>query len=546
MPAALWLLLKLRFGGWLRRLGRSMRTVKGALLVVFVALMFGCWFSSLFLAPQGAASYPEAVRRYGTLFLLAYCLLMLLTTAGERAVSFSPAEVNFLFAGPFSRRQLLAYKIVGNWLISLATGLFMAVCFRMHARWLLASYVALVLVLIFLQLLAMTVALVGSTLGAHAMQRSRKWLLIGLGVLVAAAALSLGRDALAQQPPGGLLQQFEQSPVVQVVLAPLRWFVEAFTADNLADLLRYAGLAALVDGVLLLVVFLLDAHYLETAAASSERVYAMLQRMRSGGGPWALQSGSPGKRPRFGLPDLPWWGGVGPPAWRQLLAALRNLKVAVFVLFILALSLLPPMLAGQAEGGQDSSLRPVLASMVFLMSIFMVWMLPYDFRGDVDRMDLLKSLPLPPSRLVIGQLLAPVLMLSVMQLVCLAVIEAVLGGIGPVLLAAAFFAVPFNALVFEVMNLLFLWFPTRMVHSSAADFQLVGRQMLLMFGLYLILMLLSGVVALVAVLAYFVAGESWPAALAAAWVLLAGLCAALVPLLALAFRQFDVARDTPP
>jgi hypothetical protein len=220
--------------------------------------------------------------------------------------------------------------------------------------------------------------------------------------------------------------------------------------------------------------------------------------------------------------------------------------VVVFVLFILALSLLPPMLASQGEGGQDTSLRPVLSIMVFLMSIFMVWMLPYDFRGDVDRMDLLKSLPLPPSRLVIGQLLAPVLLLSAQQLICLIVIEAVLGGLGPVLLAAAFFAVPFNALVFEVMNLLFLWFPTRMVHSSAADFQLIGRQMLLMFGLYFILILLALVVWLVGFLVYLLAGQSWPAALAVAWGLLVGLCTALVPLLALAFRQFDVARDTPP
>ena len=36
------------------------------------------------------------------------------------------------------------------------------------------------------------------------------------------------------------------------------------------------------------------------------------------------------------------------------------------------------------------------------------------------------------------------------------------------------------------------------------------------------------------------------AALVTAWVLLAAFGATLVPFIALAFRQFDVARDTPP
>jgi hypothetical protein len=39
---------------------------------------------------------------------------------------------------------------------------------------------------------------------------------------------------------------------------------------------------------------------------------------------------------------------------------------------------------------------------------------------------------------------------------------------------------------------------------------------------------------------------SLPLALAVAWLVLAAIAGAMVPPLALAFRQFDVARDTPP
>ena len=43
----------------------------------------------------------EAIRRYGPLGLCVYCFLQVLLSAGDRAIYYSPAEVNFLFCGPF-------------------------------------------------------------------------------------------------------------------------------------------------------------------------------------------------------------------------------------------------------------------------------------------------------------------------------------------------------------------------------------------------------------------------------------------------------------
>jgi len=45
-----------------------------------------------------------------------------------------------------------------------------------------------------------------------------------------------------------------------------------------------------------------------------------------------------------------------------------------------------------------------------------------------------------------------------------------------------------NFLVFGVENLLFLWFPTRLVPSTPGDFQLMGRHILLMMAKMLVLM----------------------------------------------------------
>ncbi len=548
MDRGLWLLLELRFRGWLRRFGRGLRTVRGALLLGFMALLLFCWLSSLisslFLAPGALRTVdPSVVQRYGPAVLLAYCLLMVLTTAGEKALSFTPAEVNFLFPGPFSRRQLLAYKVVSSLLLALPAALFLTLCTASYAPWLPAAFVGALLTITLLQLFAIVVALVFSTVGEQTRHRGRRLLLLALVALAIGTVLWVRR-----QVPGGdlgaLAEQVEQAPTFQALLTPFRWFVRTFTADNLADLARWGTCGLAVDVGLLTLVFVLDAHYLEAAAAASERHYALLQRLR-GSSAGTIPIVGP-RKAGFSLPDLPRLGGVGPIAWRQMLTALRSLRGLLVLVALLAIFLVQPVVFGARSRPPDAVLGRVLAGMAFGLSIFLMQMLPFDFRGDIDRMDVLKSLPISPLAVVVGQLVTPVVLSGVVQLLGLLAIEATLGGLGPrILVAAALFVLPFNALLFAVVNLLFLLFPTRMTPTSAGDLQLIGRQTLLVFAIWLSLMILLGIPAGLAAIVYLVA-RSWPITLAFAWLLLAFEVAGLLPLLVLAFRRFDVARDTPP
>src|SRR5207237_5526766 len=119
-----------------------------------------------------------------------------------------------------------------------------------------------------------------------------------------------------------MAEEVEQAPLLQALLTPLRWFIDALTAAELwPDLAVAAGLSLMVDVIVLVAVLLLDAHYLETAAAASERAYVRLERIRQMGN---VALGAPAARARFALPGLPFWGGIGPLAWRQLLTALRS------------------------------------------------------------------------------------------------------------------------------------------------------------------------------------------------------------------------------
>jgi ABC-2 type transport system permease protein len=533
-----------------RRLGRMLRTVKGALLTLFVAVLFAFWVFSLVVAAfvrpaTERAGTPELARMYGPMALLAYCLLLLALPSSERMIAFTPAEINFLFPAPFSRRQLIGYKMTVIALKTASGTLLLSILFLQYAHSFIAAYIGLLLTAMFIQFLMMALALVAATVGALAYGRGRRWLLALLGVAVAAGALFLRRHQWDRAGLILLIPELSRAPVISVILAPFRWFIEAFTAEHLwPDLVLWSGLCLAVNAVAVLLIMTLDAQYLETAAAASERVYVRLQRLRRGGLASAWASAS---KARFSLPSFPWCGGVGPIAWRQMLAAVRGLRGLLIFLVIVSSMAGWPLLLSPSDDRTDSARTIAAASAILTMSVFMLPMLlTFDFRGDVDRIDVLKSLPIAPSRLVIGQLITPVLFASAVQLILLAILQVALGGLGKILPILAAFLLPFNFLFFGLENLLFLLFPTRMTPATPGDLQAMGRTMFSVFVKFLCMGLVAGVIALCATLVYFLLGERLAPALGCAWLLSAGADAALVPALVLAFRKFDVSVDTPP
>src|SRR3954470_22054909 len=148
MDRALWFLLRLRFTAWGRRIGRSLRGFKGILLVVFGVVMLAMLVYAALNQPRHRVD-GETLRLYGTGALLAYCVMVVLTSAGEPAVTFTAAEVDFLFPGPFSRRELLAYKILANVFSSLITATFLIVWLKRFAHSVWPAFLAVVLVLNF-------------------------------------------------------------------------------------------------------------------------------------------------------------------------------------------------------------------------------------------------------------------------------------------------------------------------------------------------------------------------------------------------------------
>lgn len=553
MNSALFLLLRLHLKSWGRYAGRSLGTVKGALLVLVGVLVFVPIVLQVFL-PGGHGLKREIILENGPGFLLLYCLINVIFSSGERGIYFSPAEIQFLFTGPFSRRQLLGYKVVMLFLLGLPAAVILSLVTRIHSPSFLSAFAGVLLMLLFMNLVALTLNLLALTLDSRLYTRFRRILMLVLVVAAGTFLLVQGGSNWRQWQAGELLQRLQESTVWHVITWPLRSFFEVFLARDIGSLLYWTPLALAVNGVMLIVVFLLDANYLESAAAASARVYARLQRLRSGN---ILAGETRGGKVRFTLPMLPFWGGTGPILWRQLLTAMRGLGRLTFVFVLFGGMLIAPLAVTAGDKANTQSVLALVAGMTLWLTIMLTAMVPFDFRGDVDRVAVLKSLPILPWRLAVGQLLTPTLMLSCLQwlvLIFIGFVGIFLDGTPGegngretllVVAACALFVLPFNFLLFGLENLLFLLFPVRLVASTPGDFQAVGRNVLFMMAKMLGIGLVVFIAFLMGFVVYLVT-RNMILALAASWMVLVCSAVSLIPAVALAFRSFDVGRDTPP
>jgi Putative ABC exporter len=528
--------LRVRAAG--RRIVRGLKTPRGAILFLVGGAMFVLWLGPvLFVGVTGDRGDPEVTRAAVPMFLLAMCVWTIVFTGGEKAIYFSPGELNFLLAGPFTRRELLAYKIFVGLLSAMASAVFFLVVFLRNFPWWLAAYIGIVLSLLLVQLLSISCVLVAQIIGERAYSRARRLALVAVVVLLAVMAW----HAFGAGVGGGfsgVMQRLRESTAARGLLAVFEVFARTMTAETFyPEVVRWGGLALAVVGALVLLVLRLDADYVEASVMQSQKLYERLQRRRRGG--FTGWSGKATTRGR--LPQLPWLGGAGPIAWRQLLSALRHSRGLLIALAIMAVVACPILVIARDE----RSFGPLLGALAW-MSVFLTQRMTFDFRGDLDQIDGLKSLPLRSTAITLGQLVTPALILTALQMIVVVMAVVWLRVAPGVLWAGAVVALPFNLILFEIDNFLFLLFPSRQMAGNPTDFQFLGRSMLMLFAKMVILGVAGGLAVGVGFVVYKIVGRGWLVMGLAAATVLAAFAAILVPWIAWAFRRFDVSTETPP
>ncbi|MFH1738281.1 MAG: putative ABC exporter domain-containing protein [bacterium] len=546
MHPALFKLLRLNLRGLGRRLVRGIKTPRGIVFSLMGIVMITLWIGpSLLMAFTNDRADPEIGRAFAPLVLLVFCVMTVLTSIGEKAIYFDPSDVDFLFAGPFTRRELLVYKLASGILGAVFFALFMSVFILRAATWWIAVYVGLFLSVLFVQFLSTAVVLIRQTVSQYSYTWVRK---LVLGILIGLIALGLWQAmvAVGWRDVMQLLRRFRESWAGICLLAPFDVFGRTITAETLfPEFLGWASLALGMDLVLLFLVIRLDANYLEAAVAISEKVYTRMQRARRGG-PAAVSINR--RAVRLRLPHPPWLGGIGPIAWRQLTTAVRSSGSQIFLLIIIAVTAGPFLIS--MLGNHDDVLKA--KGMVFVPVGFAAWLslwftmiVPFDFRSDLDRMEWLKMLPVRPVTIVLGQLAAPTLIFCVLEFLLFGGLAIFIREWRLVLFVSMLFVLPYNLLQFGIDNLIFLVFPTRMGRVSPGDFQAFGRQMLVFLLKVVAVFVSCGLAAGLGFLGFWLAGNSWIVLTVVSWIVLVLMALAILPYIAWAFERFDVSVDTP-
>jgi hypothetical protein len=223
---------------------------------------------------------------------------------------------------------------------------------------------------------------------------------------------------------------------------------------------------------------------------------------------------------------------------------MRTSRYAIVLSLTTGVALLVVDLFAERSAQRPNLLPSFGVGLLFYLTFIFAMQLPWAFRGDIDHMDCLKSLPVRPVALVTGELAGGVTIMAAIQLVLLAGFFVAEGRPGLILVAAAF-VIPFNLMMLAASNTLFLIYPVRMVPSSTADFQFFGRTMLFMILQMLIMLPSVAIPAGTGAIAYVLSGYSWPAFVATSWLTLSAELPLWILLLASTFRRFDPGAQMP-
>jgi Putative ABC exporter len=540
MDTALLRLLAMRMRGALRLRLMQMVSLRGALFFLALGGIIVLLIATGRLEPStqvfgGANLDSQAIRAqietFMPLAMLGMTLLTVLLTTGP-SFHFSPTEINLLFVGPFSRRDLLLYKFIAYAAGAALSAALIVPFAQSQTGSALSTFTAAFLTLLFVQLNSAAVGMAWQAFEGNRLARL-KWPATAVVCAIVVAAMIHAWIA-PDRSISGLLSDVRQSWIGTIILLPYIVFAELFLARaQFADVALWAATAILINVALLWAVIKLDRRTSEFSLREHSRLSDRWERMKQGGSFWATE--------RSEVPSIrtaPTLGGLGPIAWRQAIKAVRN-SFKVIVIFIVGAACAGPLMSMAGI--------PVTGDRGFLLIFFFFgFILPRtlicDFRGDLSRMETYKTLPITPWRICLGQLVVQVLLSYVVALtliVSFLIFDDRFSA--SVALALAALALPFTLLLYAVENTIFLLFPAKHIPMGRADFEFLGRS-LVEFIVKTVVILVAVALAMgVGVFTLMTLGSTLVLSGLASWLSLTLIAGLAVMVMQFAFRRFVVA-----
>ena len=502
-------LLRLQSRAKFTRVCSSFRNPRRQLLAVISVVLGLVWLSQAVAAVMLRESASrEQLLNWIPLGLLTYSAWHLIKTITRKPVEpfeWTPAELELIQAAPFSRTQMISYRLASIFFSAVAKSFCFSVVMIPDLHFWPAGFLGMLLGLIFVDLIR-----VGFELFFHGL--SKPWqtvcrvsgltMLIGLFALAIAKTLLTTHSANEVASPAALLffQQlfleflgFTSTGIGTIALAPFRPFAEVILADQIsaATMANSFVSISIVGGMTSAVYFLdrwmlsrtLDKEKLALRNVQTRREQVCLRRWmgwqslrtRLGQSKFLSvmchQLDKTGTRFQFGSKRQAGRSreagtgrrkrlshGFGSLVWRQLLGAWHYRMTLAISLGVPTLLCCIPLLANHSP---FVMLLNIVGGIVFYSFLLLPSALMLDFRRDINRIVVLKSLPIGPIAMTLGQLAAPVLICSTFQWIVLAIATLLGSVIAWQALIAAIILLPVNLLIFAIENYIYLLAPYR-------------------------------------------------------------------------------------
>jgi hypothetical protein len=470
------------------------------------ALLLGLaylWFMVLAQRPAPVASGladPRWLELVGALGLLGVVAWGWIFGVERRVLAFSPAEVTFLFSGPVSRRGLIQFKLLRTQLLILFNALLWTLILS-RERFGVSPWLRVISIWVLLTTVSfhrLGASFVRTSLAEHGRLglRHRVVSLVVLGIVLIALTWSIfgalprlaGADA---RTPLGFLSALGEAaaqPLPTALTYPFRVMIRPLIAHSVSEWLH-----ALWPALVLLLLHYVwvvrsDTAFEEAAAAVSLQQAQALSEKRAG----RAAPRSPGRvtPPWFRLAPRGWPAGA--ILWKNLVAITRTQRVRNVAIALGVGGMVVSVLSFEPEGTLAGIAGWFAVTWAGAMTVIGPQWVRNDLRGDLLKLDLLRSYPLRGWSVVIAEVGASALVLTVIQLMLFVIgylaflgnrsMEPALAERTLVLLATFVFLPGINLLGMIIQNGAALLYPA-WVHLGSgrpAGVEALGQNMLMM------------------------------------------------------------------
>jgi len=560
---ALRLLIRVKARGALRAQWRRLRRPSSWVFAIVGLLLMLGWISSVLVS--GAFRPPIETDHATALFFaeIGIAVLVLMTVFGafnHRGIYLPKEEIELLLSAPLARGDIIRYRLVVSLMRTTIAGVIFGVGVARRLDSALFAFTGVLVTMLTLPILGQALSLVlgdaENRIGLLVKRLPLRFVSTVLGIVVGlgVASLFLERDLVGHMLgetglSGFSIDALMESPVVAALLVPTRPWASMITARDAPHFLAWFALCA----ALWLAAFELTARipidFRELSLATSADIAQRLRRLRRGG----LGAGVAGVSKETLSWRVPWLfgtGSFGAVAWLKSTAIVRKAR-GTFVVSALIIAGFT-LFATYAFPGSD--LAYVLGGAALIATLGTIYLcsgLRFDFRNDLEQMELVKAFPLAPALVFLATILPEVTLVAALLAAAIFVRAFATAELHPLLLAIVALQPLVTLGWVAIDNVVFLFAPLRYTPGQEGALQHTGRSMLLALVRFTALLATLSVAGVPAAVLTYVCGWVFDLpleiALASGFAVmgvgLAVVDAALVFAGGYMLARFDVARD---